>query len=745
MDHRLIGGSWPKKPGASFNAGGNLRGWFPSADTVDRFGNEKPMTLLRFVPVAFFFVLLVTAAPAEYSVGPVSDAQAETYGLDKSFYKKGAMAEGILIATSDRVSDLAIQEAAYQFGMIMQRINESIAQRIRDRGVLCILVAHDELTSNVPQFRTDKTGEELDFYNWRSRGFLTHKNGRPTVFFAEEDVLEYEGGMQLESILIHEFGHVVHGVGFDKRLQDRLTECFETAKEKGLWKDGRAAQRFRRIRSQSPVRLFDELVRWFPQRSPELIKKCLDGGDILVNGKPAHSNVMVTGEDKVLIVFSGSKECYASKNRAEYWAEGFQCWYDTNRTMDHDHNHIQTRQQLKAYDPPLAQLCREVLGDSDWRFVSPRDRAGSEHLADFKPEKSPVVIDANHIKKAANDYYDRYWSDYWQRLHDKYPGVALHPVPDDPRWLVYPGGEGPGRGRHIVLVAAEQEYRSEQSLPMLAKILSKRHGFDCTVLFAVNENGEVDPTQKIRWQDKSVTHNIPGLEHLASADLMILFSRLITLPDDQIKHVIDYLESGNPIIGIRTANHGFLENFPYSKGGKRVRFGEDVLGGSFRGHHGNWHADSTRGIIVAENREHPILRGVQEIWGPSDVYRTYKEGEGLPEECTPLVLGQPLVGRQPDDDVNTNKIPLPVAWTKTWTGDAGKTARVFHVTMGSGKDYENEGLRRMTVNAVYWGLELEGLIEPGSNVDYIGQYQPLASGFNYDKLGVTPHPPEHYR
>lgn len=62
-----------------------------------------------------------------------------------------------------------------------------------------------------------------------------------------------------------------------------------------------------------------------------------------------------------------------------------------------------------------------------------------------------------------------------------------HPVPEDQRWLTYPGGDGPGKGKHIVLIAAEQEYRSEQSMPMLAWILSTHHGFDCTVLFSVND------------------------------------------------------------------------------------------------------------------------------------------------------------------------------------------------------------------------------------------------------------------
>jgi hypothetical protein len=383
-----------------------------------------PFVLRSFVAATVLSSLVFQSANADdYSVTPLSDEQSAEYDLAPEFYKKVTPVEGILIATSEQVSDVAHREAAYQFGMIMQRISAPVAQRIRDKKVLCILIGHEELTSELPQFASKKTGKELDFYNWRSRGFLTHKNGRPTVVFAEEDVLEYEGGMQLESILIHEFGHVIHGVGFDKGLQDRLTECFEKARESGIWNDGRAAQRFRRVKSETPVSLFDALVKSFPDQSPPLIKACLDGGDILVNGKPTSSKAMVTGKDKVLIVFGGEKQCYAAKNRAEYWAEGVQCWYDTNRTMDHDHNHIHTREQLIAYDAPMAQLCRDVLGDSDWRFVSPRQRAGEGHLNGFDPAAAPKVVDLEHIENAAYDYYDKYWKDYWQRLRDKHATV----------------------------------------------------------------------------------------------------------------------------------------------------------------------------------------------------------------------------------------------------------------------------------------------------------------------------------
>ena len=319
-----------------------------------------------------------------------------------------------------------------------------------------------------------------------------------------------------------------------------------------------------------------------------------------------------------------------------------------------------------------------------------------------------------------------------------------HPVSEDPRWLTYEGGTGPGSGKHIVLIAADQEYRSEQSLPMLARTLSEHHGFHCTVLFSVNDEGMADPTKKIRWEDEEVLHDVPGIEHLQTADLMILFSRLITLPEEQLAYIYEYLDSGKPIIGLRTANHGFI-GFDYKVNGDKVSFGDDVLGGSFRGHHGRWHQDSTRGILVEESLDHPVLIGVEDVWGPSDVYRTFEEGGSLPEGCVPLVMGQPLMSRNHDDPPNEELIALPVAWVKSWTGSGGEAARVFHSTMGSAKDFESAGLRRLLFNACYWSLGMEAEIRAGSSVDILGDYAPLVSGFNYPKLGVVPHEPAYYR
>jgi Trehalose utilisation len=318
---------------------------------------------------------------------------------------------------------------------------------------------------------------------------------------------------------------------------------------------------------------------------------------------------------------------------------------------------------------------------------------------------------------------------------------------DSPQWLTYPGGEGPGKGKHIVLISAEQEYRSEQSMPMMAKILSTHHGFDCTVLFGVNDKGEVDPTMIVYPEkDRELKpHHIPGLEKLASADLVIFYTRLLTLPMNEREMIVKYIDSGKPFIALRTANHGFHDPLPYKINDKQVNWGSEILGGEFQGHHGRWHADSTRGNIVPEQKDHPILTGVSDIWGNSDVYRTYKEGSSLPAGCTALVWGQPLMGRNHDDPPNPELEPLPVAWFKNWQTSGGKSARVFQSTMGSGTDLQSAGLRRLIINAAYWGMGMESSISATRSVDIVGTYKPLESGFNYEELGVKPKPVSAYR
>ena len=120
-------------------------------------------------------------------------------------------------------------------------------------------------------------------------------------------------------------------------------------------------------------------------------------------------------------------------------------------------------------------------------------------------------------------------------------GLATAARADD-SWIVFEGGDGPGHGKHIVLISGDDEYRSEETCPQLGKILSKHHGFKCTVLFAIKPDHQT---------------NIPGLEALKTADLAVVFLRFRNLPDDQMQHFVDYIESGKPVIGLRTATHSF--------------------------------------------------------------------------------------------------------------------------------------------------------------------------------------------
>ena len=302
-------------------------------------------------------------------------------------------------------------------------------------------------------------------------------------------------------------------------------------------------------------------------------------------------------------------------------------------------------------------------------------------------------------------------------------------------WVVYEGGEGAGQGKHIVFVTGDEEYRSEESMPQLAKILAVQHGFKCTVLFAINEEtGEIDP---------QTLDNIPGLEALTTADLMVLFLRFRELPDEQMKLIIDYTNSGKPIVALRTATHPFFyrrhKDSPYAKYSWQNKefqggYGRQVLGETWISHYGHHQRESTRGLIAKGMEDHPIVKGIEDIWGPSDVYGITT----LSGDSKPLIMGQVLLGMDPKDKPNPDKKLVPVAWTKTYTGEKGKTARVFTTTMGHGGDFKNEGFRWLMVNACYWAMGMEDKIPARSKVDIVGEYDPNPIGSGGHKKGLKP-------
>lgn len=333
------------------------------------------------------------------------------------------------------------------------------------------------------------------------------------------------------------------------------------------------------------------------------------------------------------------------------------------------------------------------------------------------------------------------------------------------QWVAYEGKEGPGKGKQVVLIAGDEEYRSEEYMPLLGKILAERHGFKCTVLFPIDPaTGEINP---------KYAKNIPGLEALDSADLMIIGTRFRALPDEQMKHVDDYLKAGKPVIGMRTATHAFnglsgeyaKYNYNYKGDAKEwgQGFGRLVLGETWISHHGNHKSESTRALFAPDAKGNPLLNGIKdgEIWTPTDVYGVRLP---LPGDARPILLGQvvkrkstakvepgdPFYGMSPADTepapavtdkrtgkaVDKNSPMMPVAWTKSYQLPGGKPGKAFATTMGSAADLTNEGLRRLLVNAAY---ALVGLPVPEkADVAIVGEFRPTAFGFDGFRKGMRP-------
>lgn len=305
------------------------------------------------------------------------------------------------------------------------------------------------------------------------------------------------------------------------------------------------------------------------------------------------------------------------------------------------------------------------------------------------------------------------------------------------------GTDGPGKGKHVVFVTGEEYYRSEEGMPMFAKILSQRHGFDCTVLFAIDpKDGFINPNK---------THHIPGLEVLASADLMVLFTRFRELPDSDTKHIADFISDGKPVIGFRNATHPFRypadSSSRYANWSFRSKewpggFGQQILGDTWVSHHGKFQKEATLAKVNSKHSDHPVLKGVApELFARTDVNGVNK----LTATDTVLYHGYVLPGLNrdaPPVSDGRNDSPMPWAWFHSYTAPSGKKGRSFCLTAGSSTDWLEEGLRRLVVNAVYSLTGLEDQIPARSNVDFVGTYKPSAFGSHTDeewrKLNLRP-------
>ncbi len=245
-----------------------------------------------------------------------------------SFYSQSIKASSFPIVASATVNPYALHEAKY---LIEKMLGDraDVLQAMTDSGARLCIMAHDEFTTDLPEFARFARDVHPDFpqlnakdyWDARARGTGGSETD-PFCSVGEENLLAYPGDpYAAESILIHELAHCIHlrgMVNVDPTFDNRLKQTFKEAMQSGLWK-----------------------------------------------GK------------------------YASVNRFEYFAEGAQSWFDDNRVNDHDHNHVNTRVELIEYDPGLAAICREVFGDSKFSYSKPATRL-SGHLAEYDADKAPT-------------------------------------------------------------------------------------------------------------------------------------------------------------------------------------------------------------------------------------------------------------------------------------------------------------------------------------------------------------------
>lgn len=277
---------------------------------------------------------------------------------------------------------------------------------------------------------------------------------------------------------------------------------------------------------------------------------------------------------------------------------------------------------------------------------------------------------------------------------------------------------------HIVFVIGDEEYRSEESMPMLAKILKRELNADITLCYSVDNSGFIDPNR---------LDHIEGLEALKTADLMIMFTRFRALPKEEAKFITDYAESGKPIVGFRTSTHTFM----YKEDASMIHLNNEwptkVFGQQWITHHGHFadgHGELTS-VSILPNVKTPILNGIKPFDAFSWLYHVDGGDWKLYGDSKPFLEGKSLRSNH-EAKGELDKFPLtnPVAWTKTYTGESNKTARVFFTTLGHPYDFKIESMRKLALNGIYWALDKENNIpKNGVNAEIVGKYEPNNSGF----------------
>ena len=326
---------------------------------------------------------------------------------------------------------------------------------------------------------------------------------------------------------------------------------------------------------------------------------------------------------------------------------------------------------------------------------------------------------------------------------DKEPKPVDFPKGPGNEWLVMePGADAAKKGKHILLVSGDDEYRSEEVLPQLGKLLAEKHGFQCTVTFSIDpKTGNVDPGNHT---------NLPGLAAMDQADLIIMLWRFREPKDEDMKRFESYLKAGKPIIALRTSTHAFAfdanPDSPYAKYDWQSKkpgfvggFGKTILGETWVDHWGHHAVQGTKAIPAPSDKTSLITKGVGEITGDTDVYEAHP-----PADATILYRGQVLSTLAPDSPPATgprknqeiNNPMMPIIWTRDFKNEFGTTNKVLVSTIGSATDFKNKALRHLMINAVHHLLGLP--VPENPNTDFTPDYAPTKYGFGSFKKNQKP-------
>ncbi|MDB5312275.1 MAG: hypothetical protein JWO38_6477 [Gemmataceae bacterium] len=232
-------------------------------------------------------------------------------------------------------------------------------------------------------------------------------------------------------------------------------------------------------------------------------------------------------------------------------------------------------------------------------------------------------------------------------------GLPGKPAPKSTGGLVPPGG----KKLRVCLVSGSFEYKSDESLAGFAKYLEAAYPVECTRAFARTEK------------------EIGGLETLETADVAVFFTRRLKIPPADLERVKKFVQSGKPVIGIRTASHGFQD---------WLEMDTLVFGGDYKNHYGAGPACAV--TVAAAAKDHPVLKGVVDFKSNGSLYKN----PNVAADVTVL-----LKGSIPDQSE-------PVAWVREKDG-----RRVFYTSLGHPDDFKNETFTRLLVNALAWTTKTE--------------------------------------